>query len=330
VWIVGILAAVVVVGVIAAAVFRNRSRDDVHSVEHYHRQLHTLEELRTHSPSGSESNGDNGRDEDAYPASSFRVSGSSTVRLTDAGHTIVPPAPPPPVKNPGEPVLFVDTHLTPDPNDPSKSTFMTGVDDKAMHSINHRPKRLGALIAMIAVAVLVVVLIVAGMHSNTPPPKHPTSSTATTVTSTPAHTQHPRPGTAANGHKTQKKSAVTSTTLAPVVSAPAPTSPFEANYQVGVTNYSLALSATSGDCWVSATNTSTGDVLFTGVLTAGQSHTVSASGPVTVVAGAPADFAATLNAVPVQLPFGFQAPFTLKLETPGAAAGSASSTTTTS
>ncbi|HEX4175730.1 MAG TPA: DUF4115 domain-containing protein [Acidimicrobiales bacterium] len=329
-WIGGILAAVVVVGVIAAAVFRNRTRDEVHSVEHYHRQLHTLEEMRTHLPSGSEGNGENGHDEAAYPASAFRVSGSSTVRLTDPGHAIVPPAPPPPVKNPGEPVLFVDSHITPDASESSKSTFMSGVDDKAMHSINHRPKRLGALIALAAVVVLIVVLIVAGMHSNTPPAKHPTSGTATTVTSTPTHSHHPPSGTGgSSGHKTQKKSAVTTTTVAPVVSAPAPTSANAANYEVGVASYSLALSATSGDCWVSATNTSTGDVLFTGVLTAGQSHTVAASGPVTIVAGAPAAFAATVNGVAVQLPFGFQSPFTLKLETPGATGGSSSSSTTT-
>lgn len=327
------LAAVVVVGVIAAAVYRNRSRDDVHSVEHYHRQLHTLEEMRTHSPSGSEGNGDNGHDDAAYPASAFRVSGTSTVRLTEPGHTIVPPAPPPPVKNLGEPVLFVDTHVTPDPNEPSKSTFMTGVDDKAMHSINHRPKRLGALIAMAAVAVLIVVLILAGMHSNTPPAKHPKPGTETTATSTPAHARHPRSGSGATaGHKTQKKSAVTTTTTttaAPIVSAPAPTSPNAASYQVGVGSYSLALSATSGDCWVSATDTASGGVLFTGVLTAGESHTVAATGPVTIVAGAPADFAATVNGVAVQLPFGFQAPFTMKLQTPGATGGPTSSSTTT-
>ena len=160
-WIGGILAAVVVVGIIAAAVFRNRTRDEVHSVEHYHRQLHTLEEMRTHSPSGSEDNGDNGHDDAAHPASAFRVSGSSTVRLTDQGHSIVPPAPPPPVKNPGEPMLFVDSHITPDASEPSKSTFMGGADDKAMQSINHRPKRLGALIVLAAVVVLIVILIVA-------------------------------------------------------------------------------------------------------------------------------------------------------------------------
>jgi hypothetical protein len=320
---------VVVGGVIAAAVYRNRSRDDVHSVEHYHRQLHTLEEIRAHSPPGSETaNGENGQSDGALPASALRVPGSSTVRLTEAGHTIVPPAPPPPVKNPGEPVLFVDSHLTPDPDEPSKTNFMTGADDKAMHSINHRPKRLGALIAMAAVVILIVVLIVAGMHSNNAPHRHPTSGTATTVTTAPTHS-HSHSGSAGTAGQKSHKPTVTTTTVAPVVSAPAPTSPNVANYQVGVASYSLALSATSGNCWVSATNTSTGEVLFTGVLTAGQSHTISATGPVTVVAGAPAAFAATVDGVAAQLPFGFQAPFTMKFETPGAGDGSSSPSTTT-
>ncbi|HXB37773.1 MAG TPA: RodZ domain-containing protein [Acidimicrobiales bacterium] len=329
-WIGGILAAVVVVGVIAAAVFRHRSRDDAHSVEHYHRQLHTLEEMRTHLPPGTEASADNGQDEEAYPASAFKVSGTSTVRLTDPGHSIVPPAPPPPVKNPSEPVLFVDSHLTHDtPGETPKTTFMTGVDDKAMHFINNRPKRIGALAAFAAVVVLIVVLIVAGMHSNTPAPKHPTSGTATTVATTPSHSHPPSGSAGAAGQQGHKKKANTTTTVAPVVSAPAPTSPNAANYAVGVADYSLSLSAASGDCWVSATNTSNGSVLFTGVLTAGQSHTIAATGPVTVVAGAPAAFAATVNGVAVQLPFGFQAPFTLKFDTPGTGGGSSSSTTTT-
>jgi hypothetical protein len=205
---------------------------------------------------------------------------------------------------------------------------MSGVEDKAMHSINQRPKRLGALVAMAAVILLIVVLVLAGMHSNSTPPKHPTSGTATTVTTPPART-HPHSGTTAtNGHQSNRRSASTTTTVAPVVSAPAATSPNEANYQVGVASYSLALSATSSDCWVSATSDSTGAVLFSGILSAGQSNTIAVTGPITVVAGAPDAFAATVNGVAVQLPFGFQAPFTLKLETTGTAPSS--STTTTS
>ena len=306
----GILAAVVVVGIVAAAVTRRRSQDDVHSVEHYHRQLHTLEEIRTHPSSGSEGNGDNREGEAAYPASSFRVSGSSTVRLTDAGHTIVPPVPPPPVPNPSEPVLFEDH-----PADPHKPPFRTGSDDRAMHSINRRPRRLGAPLAAVGVvAVLIVVLIVTGLHTNSPP-KHPTSSTRTTATTAPTRSHHS--GTTSNQTSGHKKSSTTTTTTAPpAVSAPAATSADAATYQVADTSYSLALSAKAGDCWVSATNVSTGAVLFTGILAAGESHTIAATGPVTVVAGAPASFGATVNGVAVALPFGYQAPFTLKFQTP--------------
>jgi hypothetical protein len=52
---IGVIAAVVVVAVAVsvAALLMRRSQDDVHSVEHYHRQLHTLEEIRSH-PSGDD------------------------------------------------------------------------------------------------------------------------------------------------------------------------------------------------------------------------------------------------------------------------------------
>ena len=96
------------------------------------------------------------------------------------------------------------------------------------------------------------------------------------------------------------------------------------------------LSAKTGECWISATDATTGATLFSGVLALGQSHTLAATGPVTVIAGAPAAFAATVNGVTVALPFGYQAPFTLKFLTPGAGgtstanAATASTTTTTS
>jgi cytoskeletal protein RodZ len=342
----GVLAAVVIVGLFAAAVMRRRAQDDVHSVEHYHQRLHTLEEISTHPTVGAAGGEGNGHDDAAFPASAFRVSGSSTVRLTDPGHTIVPPVPPPPVPNPSEPVLFEDpssdapTADAPKADGPKadgpkadgpKAPVMPGLDERAMHSINHRPRRLGGPAAAVAaVLVLIVVLIVTGLHSNTPP-KHPKSpGTATTVTTAPARS-HPRSGTGATSHQKKKK---TTTTAAPAaVSGPNLISANGATYQVANASYSLALTAKSGECWISATDGSSGAVLFTGVLTSGQSHMVTATGPVTVVAGAPAAFAATVNGVPVQLPFGFQAPFTLKFETPGTGStgtGASSTTTTTS
>jgi hypothetical protein len=320
----GIVGVVIVVGVAAAIVLLRRSQDDVHSVEHYHRQLHTLEEIRTH-PTGTAagagsateattasatgtgagaSTGHNGSGRETFPASAFRISGSSTVRLTESGRPPVPPVPPPPVPNPAEPVSFDDANPEPVPK-----TFMSGNEDRVIQSIHHRPRRLGGPVAAVAaVAVLIVVLILTGLHSDTPSKHHGKSANAaTTATSTPKH--H------ATAHHHATTSTTTTTTAPPPVSAPASVSAHTATYNVAAPDYSLTLAATAGQCWVEATNTATGAVLFTTTLLAGQSHTIAATGPVTVIAGAPGAFAATVNLAPVTLPLGNQAPFTLQFET---------------
>jgi hypothetical protein len=352
----GIVAVVAVAVVTAGVVLRRRSHDDVHSVEHYHRQLHTLEEMRTHPPpeGGDRDGAEDGRA--AYPAATFRVgSGSPAVRLTEPNKPLVPPVPPPPVPHPAEPVTF-DDHGDPartsvvggdgsggdgsgedgsdeDSEEPkvpalvgaaAGATTSTGIpplsakrEERALHAIDHRPRRLGAPLAAIGVvAVLIVVLIVTGLHT-TNPPHH--GSTATTVTTTAGTGTHHAHGT--------HEATTTTTTAPPVVSAPSAATNHDATYQVALASYSLALSATNGECWIQATEGS-GSVLFTGILYAGQSHTVPATGPVTVIAGAPNSFSAAVNGAPVTLPAGFQAPFTLKFVGPGAATGGGTGTGT--
>jgi hypothetical protein len=96
--------------------------------------------------------------------------------------------------------------------------------------------------------------------------------------------------------------------------------PLAATYRVAPASYSLAFSATTGPCWVEVTGAaasgpSSGSVLFAATLSPGQSQTLDVSGPVTVVAGAPSAFAATVDGVPVTLPAGAQGPVTLTFET---------------
>ena len=300
----GLVAVVVVLGVVAAVLLARRTRDDEHSVEHYHRQLHTLEEIRAH-PTADNANGRDG-DMGVFPASAFRVSGSSTVRLTDSGKSPVPPVPPPPVPNPSEPLSFDDASLEPVP-----ATFMTGNEDRVIHSINHRPRRLGGPAAAVAVVlVLVVVLILTGLHSDNSKHHGKASSGATSAppTTHPAETHHHR-----------ATSTTTTTTAPPPVSAATAATAHTATYTVAETDYSLTVGATSGECWVEVSNTATGGVLFTTTLLAGQSHAIAATGPVTVIAGAPGAFTATVNGSPVTLPPGNQAPFTLHFQTAGSA-----------
>jgi len=271
-------------------------------VEHYHRQLHTLEEIRTH-PTGDSANGREG-DAGVFPASAFRVSGSSTVRLTESGTPSVPPVPPPSVPNPSEPLSFDDA--SPDPVPP---TFMTGNEDRVIQSINHRPRRLGGPAAAVAaVLILVVVLILTGLHSDN---SNHHGKAASGVTSKPSTTQPPAT------HHHHATTTTTSTTAPPPVSAATAATAHTATYAVAAADYSLTLGATSGECWVEVTNTATGTVLFTTTLLSGQSHAIAASGPVTVIAGAPAVFTANVNGSAVTLPPGNQAPFTLIFQTTG-------------
>jgi hypothetical protein len=215
------------------------------------------------------------------------------------------------VSSPSKPLTFDDASP-----DPVPATFMTGNEDRVIRSIDHRPRRWGGPAAAVgAVLVLVLVLILTGLHSNAGK-HHGKSATATTTATT-------HPGTTHRHHET---TTTTSTTAPPSVSAPSTTTAHTASYTVSDAAYSLNIAATTGECWVDVTNSATGAVLFTTTLQSGQSHTIAASGPVTVIAGAPGAFAATVDGTAVTLPPGNQAPFTLKFLTASVAGG----TTTTS
>lgn len=301
----GLIAVVVVLGITAAVLMLRRSHDDEHSVQHYHRQLHTLEEMRTHPP-GESPNGSEEAEGAAFPASAFRLSGSSTVRLTEDDRPLVPPLPPPPAANPSKPLTFDDASP-----DPVPATFMTGSEDRVIRSIDHRPRRLGGPAAAVgAVLVLVLVLVLTGLHSDSG--KHHGKS-ASAATTTP--TSHP----ATAHHRT---TSTTSTTAPPSVSAPTASTAHAATYTVAASTFELTIAATTGECWVNVTDTATGAVLFTTTLQPGQSHAIAATGPVTVIAGAPVAFSATVDGAPVTLPPGNQAPFTLNFQ-PGTATTSA-------
>lgn len=291
-----ILVAALLVAVVIGFMLRQRSHDDVHSVEGYHRQIHTLEEMRTHPPGAGRESAGEGAAAPAYPESAFRVATSPTVRLTEPGQPIVPPVAPPPVPDPDKPVTFDDAGPVLSTPALSGSSGPSRHQDREMESINRRPRRLAAPAAAVAVVVVVgVVLLVTGKHHVTPPHHPPASNHATHTT-----------------RRTIPHQATTTTTLAAVVSAPTTASATEATYTVGPPSYTLVLAATTSECWVDATNATTGAVLYTGVLMAGQNQTLHASGPVSVVAGAPNAFAATINGTAVALPAGFQAPFTLQ------------------
>jgi hypothetical protein len=74
----GILGAVVLAGLAVAMLTRRRSLDDEHSVEGYHRQLHTLEHISVHPVAGAEGAGSAG-------AGSAGAGSAGVAGVADAG-----------------------------------------------------------------------------------------------------------------------------------------------------------------------------------------------------------------------------------------------------
>jgi hypothetical protein len=307
----GIVAAAVVVAALTVALLTRRiAHDDVHSVEGYHRSIHTLETINAHPASTVVSSAPVTGANAARAESALRLVGTPSVRVTDAPTPSPTPTDSPAsaesgvaplaVTHPDAPVKFDDTGPapTPAPREPLVAR------DKAMGSINHRPRRLAAPAAAVAVVVvLVVVLLLTGSHKVVPPARHHHGSSGKNTRS---HVGNAGRTTSAT---------TTSTTSPPVVVPQSGGTSRSATYGVTGGTFTLAFSATSGACWVDASNSSSGAPLFVGTLEPGQQHSLTSSGPVSVVIGAPTVLAVSVNGSPVALPSGFQTPFTMKFVT---------------
>jgi hypothetical protein len=305
----GIVVAAVVVVSVVALLTRRVAHDDVHSVEGYHRSLHTLEGINAHPMiSGSDERSGQGA-KSAYPESAVRVASPSTGRVAALPGS-VPPVPIPPLAAPDAPMTFLDAEVAQQPLSPPVPPRPVQ-RDKAMISINHRPRRLAAPATAVAVVlVLVVVLLLTGSHT-VPPGAH--SSDKNSGRSGHNGSTAPQPS--------KKKATTTTSTPPPLpVSSPQAATAQSATYDVTDTTFTVTLTATSGACWVDATSSATGTTLFSGTLAAGAQHSFSATGPVTLIVGAPTILHATVDGDAVVLPPGFQTPFTMSFVTTAATA----------
>jgi Domain of unknown function (DUF4115) len=150
-----------------------------------------------------------------------------------------------------------------------------------------------------AVGVLAIGGAVAGVLS-TGHSRNPTGAKSGTT-----HVSHPM---TAPGHSPPPTTAAATSALAPT----APTA-FSATYAAPSSAYTVVIDA-SAQCWVMATDPSTGHVVWTGTIAGGQSHALSVSGDLTVQLGAPTDASVTMNGQHVELPTGFRSPFSLAFQ----------------
>jgi len=87
-----------------------------------------------------------------------------------------------------------------------------------------------------------------------------------------------------------------------------------ATYGAPSGSYTVVVAATTGRCWILARELSTGQVLWTGTLTPGESQQVSASGALEIDVGAATVATITLDGRSVTFPAGYQSPFLVTFE----------------
>ncbi len=275
---IGIVVAVVVAVVLVALALRavrRRGGDEAHSVEDYRHTLHTLSDIRTRSTTRS-----------------VRVLGQ-------------PDAPPGDRETAGQasPPVFEDTGLRA-PESPSRDRRRR---DRAMSTMNHRPRRIAAplVVAVIVVAALAAVVVV-GARSQHHKPSSGTavpSSSPTTVTSRRDRTPTRQTTT----------TTTTTTTTVPARFVPVAATSLTATYHPPAATYSVTLSTKTSDCWVTVSSSS-GTSIFSETMHPGQSKSLSVTGEATVTIGAPSVLAVTLDHEPVILPAGYGTPFTMTLQ----------------
>jgi len=328
-----VLIAVVVVAVLAALMFlRLRPRGgDLESVRSYHSALGTLEHLsdrtgqspvRVVSPPGRPAGAGVGQPREA------------------AGAAGVPAVPPVPVRgsdefpDPGSPLVFDDARPADRPRiQPSTEGPATYRVDRAqrhaLESMNHRPRRITAVLLVAVVLVLVAGLAYAG-SKRSKSTGHPATTSAVASGSTrptatsPASAASDRHARGSGEHHKVGDAKKVPAAAHPTRIVAVSTSASSATFPVDVDAYLLSLTA-SAPCWVLARSASSGATLWTGTMVAGGRQTISATGAVTLELGAPT-VAVTVDQVPVVLPTPFHTPF---LATFQPAASTASTTTTT-
>lgn len=320
----GVIVVAVVVALVAWAL-RRRGSDEVHSVDGYRHTLDTLQDIRTRSGSGTVRVLGGGAGSEAAdrgaPSGGGLVAGGRPAEpgATGPGATgrelgSAPTRRSEPARR-SEPTrgLVFDDHAAGDAPMAPPGTGRHG-RDRAISAMNHRPRRLGVPILVGAVVLALLGLVVwigaQSQHHGTPPAGGRSGSTSTSTSSGAGG------GTAGTGHgtttTTAPKSTTTTSTTLPKTYTPVTSTATTASYTPPSGTYTLTMAATTGNCWITAT-TAGGTSLLSQTLPAGQSKSVTTSGQVTIVVGAPSVVQVSVDHRPVVLPTGYQTPFTITL-----------------
>ncbi len=188
--------------------------------------------------------------------------------------------------------------------DPSGGFRSARAQTHALHSMNHRSRRIlpaASVAAVVVVVAVAAVLVGHGTHRG-----RPTSSRATVTTPV----SRASGGTLRAKHHRTRSSTSTTTTTAPAQVTPVSVGSggTTANYSVPGTGPFTVTVAASAPCWIDATEASSGSVVWTGTLQAGSSQSLRSPGTLSLELGAPGA-TLTVDGTPVSLPSGMHTPF---------------------
>lgn len=215
---------------------------------------------------------------------------------------------------PGVPLVFDDSkpaeangEATPEAlvADPNPIRRVDRAQQHALESMNRGSRRGGAVVALLAVLVVLGALAYIGSrrsssaHLTNPP--HPAANASTTTA--PAANAHRTGGTATSKKRTRPSPALGS----PNTITSSTSTLTTGTYPVPGPSYQVTVAAT-GPCWVYATSLSSGSVLWTGTLQAGNTQVIQVTGNAQVELGSPAA-SMKVGKADVELPSPLHTPF---------------------
>jgi len=313
-----VVGAIAVVGAVLLGVTWRRGGDERHSVSDYHQTIETLRHL-------AERNAANGVRGSSASSGSSSGAGVQAGPRNGSGGALAPTA----ARSgtlisrsggPGRAAFQDDSPAS--VSAPSGGSASSTVSQVALRRAFYqrrrgglpsgRPEISGRGILVAAVVVALIALVAVGVAIAPSHPSHKkagstASSSATSASnrSSNAGTPATRPGSSSGGRRP--------TTTVPSSLQATTSSTTSADYQAPGTSYTLTLSA-SGACWVLAQATSSGSVLWTGTLEAGQTQQILATGSVSLRLGAAFVVNVSVNRVPVVLPSDHGSPFDLNFQ----------------
>jgi hypothetical protein len=290
---IGVIVGVAVLAGLAIWAFRRRGSDEVHSVAGYQHRLARLEEVRRRQ------------------AGAVRMLGGTSQTEERGGPPVVGEDGRIEISSSSVPRRLEDTGQIPVHTERRPPPPYRRPREVSMARISRRPRRLAAPIAAaVAVIILVTALAIAGARSRTP-----NSTTNTTIGHHGATT-----------HSTS--TTTTSTTARPAVWNATSSTGYDATYQLPFASYTVAFTATTGDCYIEVTNAQ-GQVPYASVLNAGQTEQLTLTGNSKVDLGAPTYVQVKIDRTPLAFPAQYQAPLNLILNASGSGIGTTTTTTTT-